>query len=44
MKKIDILHRLIQKADTSEEESTIDELVYQLYGLSEDEIKIVEGK
>jgi hypothetical protein len=33
-----------QQADTSKEESAIDELVYQLYGLTEDEIRIVEGK
>ena len=32
------------QADTSAEEAEIDRLVYQLYGLSEDEIKIVEGK
>ncbi len=32
------------QADTSKEESEIDRLVYQLYGLSEDEIKIVEGR
>ena len=44
MKKIGILNRLSQKADTSEEESAIDEMVYQLYGLTEDEVKIVEGK
>ena len=31
-------------ADTSKEEAEIDRLVYQLYGLTEDEIKIVEGK
>ena len=31
-------------ADTSSLESEIDRLVYQLYGLTEDEIKIVEGK
>ncbi len=31
-------------ADIAELESKIDKLVYQLYGLSEDEIKIVEGK
>lgn len=31
-------------ADTSAEESKIDTLVYELYGLTEDEIKIVEGK
>lgn len=28
----------------SKEEAEIDRLVYQLYGLTEDEIKIVEGK
>ena len=33
-----------QQADKSEEESAIDELVYQLYGLTEEEVKIVEGK
>lgn len=32
------------QADTSKEEAEIDRFVYQLYGLSEDEIKIVEGK
>ena len=31
-------------ADTSMLEAEIDRLVYQLYGLSEDEIKIVEGR
>ncbi len=31
-------------ADTSALESEIERLVYQLYGLSEEEIKIVEGK
>lgn len=31
-------------ADTSKEEAEIDRLVYQLYGLTEEEIKIVEGK
>lgn len=31
------------KADTSALESEIDRLVYELYGLTEDEIKIVEG-
>lgn len=31
-------------ADTSKEEAEIDRLVYALYGLSEDEIKIVEGR
>jgi hypothetical protein len=32
------------KADTSKLEEEIDELVYQLYGLTEEEIKIVEGR
>ena len=32
------------QADTSTMEGEIDQLVYQLYGLTEDEIKIVEGK
>ncbi len=32
------------EADTSALETEIDNLVYQLYGLTEDEIKIVEGK
>lgn len=32
------------QADTSKEECKIDELVYALYGLSEDEIKVVEGR
>ncbi|MDO8753734.1 MAG: hypothetical protein Q7J80_07550 [Anaerolineales bacterium] len=31
-------------ADTSMLEGEIDQLVYQLYELSEDEISIVEGK
>lgn len=31
------------KADTSVEEKEIDQLVYQLYGLTEEEIKIIEG-
>jgi len=31
------------KADTTDWESEIDNLVYSLYELSEDEIKIVEG-
>ncbi len=44
MKKIDILNRLSQKADTSEEESAVGEMVYELYGLTSEEIKIVEGK
>jgi hypothetical protein len=32
------------KADTSELEATIDELVYKLYDLTENEIAIVESK
>jgi len=32
------------QADTSALEGEIDQLVYQLYGLTEDEIGIVEGK
>ena len=31
------------QADTSELENEIDNLIYNLYGLSNDEIKIVEG-
>jgi adenine-specific DNA-methyltransferase len=33
-----------RNADTSELEKAIDALVYQLYGLTEEEIKIVEGE
>ena len=32
------------QADTSKEDRKIDELVYALYGLSDDEIKVVEGR
>ncbi|MBP5364632.1 MAG: Eco57I restriction-modification methylase domain-containing protein [Bacteroidales bacterium] len=32
------------QADTSEDEKEIDRLVYDLYGLTEEEIKIIEGK
>ncbi len=31
-------------ANTSKQEEEIDQLVYQLYGLTEDEVKIIEGK
>ena len=31
-------------ANTTKEENAIDDLVYQLYGLTEEEIKIVEGE
>ncbi len=41
MKKI---RRADADADTRAWEREIDELVYQLYGLTEDEIKIVEGR
>lgn len=33
-----------QSLNTTSLETKIDQLVYQLYGLSEEEIKIVEGK
>jgi adenine-specific DNA-methyltransferase len=32
------------QADTSKLEAEIDQLVYQLYGLTKEEIEIVEGK
>ena len=35
--------RDLRQADTSSWEREIDEMVYQLYGLMEEEIKIVEG-
>jgi hypothetical protein len=38
------LTKLNNNADTSNLESQIDHLVYELYGLTEDEIRIVEGK
>lgn len=38
------LKRVNPHADTSELEKEIDRLVYQLYELTEDEIKIVEGR
>jgi hypothetical protein len=37
------LKKANSKADTSEQEGQIDALVYQLYGLTEEEIEIVEG-
>lgn len=42
--KILAAKRADPQADTSKLEEEIDELVYELYGLTEDEIKIVEGK
>ena len=32
------------QVDTSEHEEKIDDLIYKLYGLTSDKIKIVEGK
>ena len=32
------------QADTSKWEEEINQLVYQLYGLTEDEVKIVDGR
>lgn len=43
---VDIIHSSkssAPSADISALESEIDRLVYQLYGLTEEEIKIVEG-
>ena len=42
--KILVAKKANPQADTSKEEAEIDRLVYALYGLSEDEIKIVEGR
>jgi len=42
--KILAAKRADPQADTSPLEGEIDQLVYQLYGLTEDEVKIVEGK
>ena len=39
-----ILSSKRENQDTTSLESEIDELVYQLYGLTEEEIKIVEGE
>jgi len=36
--------RDLRQADTSAWEGEIDQLVYQLYGLTEDDVKIVEGE
>ena len=47
---IDLVDLILEKkrvnpnADTTSLESEIDHLVYQLYGLTEEEIKVVEGK
>ena len=42
--RANIFPMFIPQADMPEEESAIDEMVYQLYGLNEDAVKIVEGK
>jgi adenine-specific DNA-methyltransferase len=42
--KIISAKRANSQADTSTWEGEIDQLVYQLYGLTEDEVEIVEGK
>jgi adenine-specific DNA-methyltransferase len=39
-----VVKRAKPQADTSKWEEEIDQLVYQLYGLTEDEVKVVEGK
>ena len=44
MDKILAAKKANPQADTIKEEAEIDRLVYALYGLSEDEIKTVEGK
>jgi adenine-specific DNA-methyltransferase len=45
---IDLVDKILEKKeageDTSKEEAEIDRMVYELYGLSEEEIKIVEGE
>jgi len=43
-KLVDIILAKKEKGeDTKIEENTIDRIVYELYGLTEEEIKIVEG-
>jgi hypothetical protein len=42
--KILIAKKSDPKPDTTPLEKEIDQLVYQLYGLTEEEIKIVEGE
>jgi type II restriction/modification system DNA methylase subunit YeeA len=42
--KIFLAKKSDPKADTTALEKAIDQLVYQLYGLTEEEIKIVEGE
>lgn len=42
--KIMELKKLDKRSDTSFLESQIDQLVYEMYGLTEEEIRIVEGE
>lgn len=42
--KILVAKKADAKADTSEWENEIDRLVYELYGLTKEEVKVVEGK
>lgn len=42
--KILTLKKQDPNADTTELETKIDELVYRLYNLSDDEIKIIKGE
>ena len=42
--KILLIKKSDPKADTTDLEKEIDQLVYQLYGLTKEEIKIVEGE
>ena len=44
MKKIKEIKIQNFKADTSQFEKQLDEMVYKLYELTEEEIKIVEGR
>ena len=39
-----IQDKVLGVADTTDLEAQIDQLVYQLYDLTEEEIKIIEGK
>ena len=39
-----VAKRANPQADTFKWEEEIDQLVYQLYGLTEDEVKVVEGE
>jgi adenine-specific DNA-methyltransferase len=43
MSIISLAKRINSQADTSDLEAQIDALVYELYGLTEEEIAVVEG-